>query len=74
MFNVFLYVLFLEDEDNYFANYVNDTTPYFVGSTTAEFLENVSCLTKIVGNHQMIANDDKFHLILSFPEEDAIFK
>ena len=28
--------LFLEDENNYIANYTDDTTRYFVGTTTAE--------------------------------------
>ena len=45
LFNIFLFDLFLEDENNYSANYADDTTPYFVGSTTAEVLENLSCLT-----------------------------
>ena len=49
--------------------------PYFVGSTTAEVLENLSCITKKLfswfANNQMIANDDKCHLILSSSEEDA---
>ena len=47
LFNIFLCDLFLENENNYFASYADDTTPYFVGSKTAEILENLSCLTKI---------------------------
>ena len=46
LFNIPLCNLFLEVENNNFANYADDTTPYFVGSTTAEVLENMSCLTK----------------------------
>ena len=73
------FYVFLEDENNYFANYADDTTPYFVGSTTAEALENLSypksCLTGILipwfANNQMIASNDRFHLILSSPDEDA---
>ena len=38
--------LFLEDENKYFANYADDTTPYFVCSTIAEVLENLSCVSK----------------------------
>ena len=34
--NIFLYDLFLEDENNCYADYAGDTTPYFVGSTIAE--------------------------------------
>ena len=40
------YLRFLEDQNNYFANYADDTTSYFVGSATAEVCENLSCLTK----------------------------
>ena len=73
--NIFLCDLVREDENNYFANYSDDTTPYFVGSTTAEVLENLSCLTKKLfswfANNQIIPNDDKCHLILSSTEEDA---
>ena len=36
LFNIFLCDLFLEDENNYFANYADDTIPYSVGSTTTE--------------------------------------
>ena len=36
LFNIFLCDQFLEDENNYFANYADDTTPYFLGSKTAE--------------------------------------
>ena len=75
LFNTFLCDLFLEDGNNYFANYADDTTPYFVGSATAEVLENLSCLTKKFfswfANNQMVANDDKCQPILSSPEEDA---
>ena len=75
MFNIFLCEQFIEDENNYFSNYADDTTPYFVGSTTAELLENISCLTNRLfswlPNDQMKANDDKYHLILSSSEEDA---
>ena len=46
LFNIFLCDLFLEDKNYYFPNYADDTTPYFVGSTTAEVLGNLPCLTK----------------------------
>ena len=69
MYNTFLCDLYLEDKNNYFANYADDTTPYFVGSIS----ENLSFLTKGLfswfTNNQLIANDDKCHLILSSPEE-----
>ena len=77
MFNIFLCDLFLEDENNYFANYADDTTPYYFGSTTTEVLDNLSCLTVLFSwfaNNQMKANDDKCHLVLSSPEDDIAFQ
>ena len=75
MFNIFLYDFFLEDENDYFANYADDTTPYFVGGVTAEVLENLSCLPKkLISwflNNQMKTNGDSCHVILSSSEEDA---
>ena len=35
LFNIFFCGLFLDDENNYFANYADETTPYFVGSIKA---------------------------------------
>ena len=71
LYNIFLCDLFLENKNSYFANYADDTTPYFVGGMS----ENLSFLTKKLfswfANNQMIANDDKCHLILSFHEEDV---
>ena len=64
LLNIFLniYDLFFEDENNYFANYADDTIPYSVVSTTAEVLENLSFLTKKLfswlENNQVKANDD----------------
>ena len=75
LFNIFLCDLFLEDENNYFANYA-DTTPYSVGSTKTEVLENLSGITKKLftwfANNQMKANDDKCHLLLSSPDDSAL--
>ena len=74
LFNMFLCDLFLEDENNYFANYADDTSPYYFGSTTTEVLDNLSCITKKLfswfANNQMKANDDKCHLIYS-PEHNG---
>ena len=53
-------------------NFADDTTPYFVGSTTTEVLENLTKkLFSWFANNQMKGNNDKCHLILSSPEEDA---
>ena len=61
--------------ESYFAeNYADDATPYFVGTTTTEVLENLFCLTQKLFSwfayNQMKGNDEICHLILSFPEED----
>ena len=78
LFNIFLCDLFLEDENNYFANYADDTTPYSVGSTTTEVLENLSGITKKLftwfANNQMKANDDKCHLLLSSSNDSAFIQ
>ena len=78
LFNIFLCDLFFEDENNYFANYADDTTPYSVGSTTTEVLENLSGITKKLftwfANNQMKANDDKCHLLLSSPDDSSLIQ
>ena len=78
IFNIFLCDLFLKDENNYFENYGDDTTPYSVGSTTTEVLENLSGVTKKLftwfANNQMKANDDKCHLLLSSPDDSALIQ
>ena len=78
LFNIFLCDLFFEDENNYFANYTDDTTSYSVGSTTTEVLENLFGITKKLfprfANNQMKANDDKCHLLLSSPDDSSIIQ
>ena len=78
LFNIFLCDLFLEDENDYFANYTDDTTPYAVGSTTTDVLENLSGITKKLftwfANNEMKANDDKCHLLLSSPDDRALIQ
>ena len=78
LFNIFSCDLFLEDENNYFANYADDTTPYSVGSTKTEVLENLSGITKKLftwfANNQMKANDDKCHLLLSSPDDSSLIQ
>ena len=78
LFNIFLCDLFLEDENNYFANYADDTTPYSVGSTTTEVLENLSGITKKLftwfANNQMKANDNKCHLLLSSRDDSVVIQ
>ena len=78
LFNIFLCDLFLEDENNYFANYADDVTPYSVGSTATEVLENLFDITNKLftwfADNQMNANDDKYHLLLSSPDECAVIR
>ena len=78
LFSIFLCDLFLEDENNYFANNAHDTTPYSVGSTTTEVLENRSSISiKLFTwftNNQMKANDDKSRLLLSSPDGSALIQ
>ena len=38
LFNIFLCDLLLEDENNYFTNYADETTAYSVGNTTTKLL------------------------------------
>ena len=77
-FNIFLCDLFLEDENNHFVNCADDTTPYSVGSTTTEVLENLSGITKRLftwfPNNQLKANDNKCHLLLSSPDDSTFIQ
>ena len=45
LFNMFLCDLFLQDENSYCENFVDETTSYIVSSTATEVLENLSNLT-----------------------------
>ena len=78
LFNIFLCDLFVEYENNYFANYADDTNPYSVGSTTTEVSENLSGITEKLftrfANNQMKANDDKCHLLLSSPDDSSMIQ
>ena len=73
LFNIFQ---FPEDQTNYFRNYADNTTPYSVGSITAEVLENLSDITKKLftwfTNNEMKANDNKCHIILSSADDSAV--
>ena len=78
LFNIFLCDLFLEDENNYFANHADDTTQNSVGGTTKEVLENLSRITKKLftwfPNNQVKANDEKCHLLLSSPDDSSVIQ
>ena len=78
LFNIFLCDIFLEDENNHFANYPDDTTPYSAGSTTTEILENLSGMTKILftwfASNQVKVNENKCHLLLSSPHDSYVIQ
>ena len=69
---MFLCDLFHEYQNNYFANYADDTTPYIVGDNTAEQLTNLSSFAQKLFtwfvNNKMKANHDKCHVLLSTQE------
>ena len=72
LFKIFICDLFHEYQNNYLANYVDDTTPYIVGDNITEALTNLSSLAQKLftwfSNNKMKANHDKWHLLLSTQE------
>ena len=72
LFNIFLCDLFHEYQNNYFANYADDTTPYIVSDNTTEVLTNLSSFAqKLItwfANNKMKVNHDKCYLLLSTQE------
>ena len=69
LFNIFMCDLFLIVNDEDFANYADDNTPFASGNTPVEVLEcldNASIkLFEWFSNNQMKANPDKCHLLTS---------
>ena len=72
LFKIFICDLFHEYRNSYFANYLDDTTPYIVGDSITEALTNLSSLAQKLftwfSNNKMKANHDKWHLLLSTQE------
>ena len=72
LFNIFLCDLFYEYENNYFANYADDTTHYIVDDSTTEVLTNLTSLAQNLFtwfvNNKMKVNHDKCNLHLSTQE------
>ena len=68
--------LFYEYENNYSANYADDTNPYIVGENTTEVLKNLSSLAQQLfiwfGNNKINPNHDKCDLLLSTQENSNI--
>ena len=54
------------------------TPPHTLGSKTTKIFENPSDITKKLltrfAKNQMKANDDKFQLLLSFPDDNAVIQ
>ena len=76
MFNILLCDLFFEDENKFFANYADDTTPYLLVAQQQKswkiylvLPKNLSRLVSWFANNQMKANDDKCQLFWSSFEE-----
>ena len=71
LFNIFLRDLFLEDENNYFVNYSDDTTSYFVSDSKVNVMRILYGLGEKLltgfANNQMKSN----HLLLSIQENPA---
>ena len=74
--NIFLCDLFLNQGNNYFTNYADDTTPYVVGDNTTDVLSSLTKTTQELftwfANNQM-KTTDKCHLLLS-SHRTLIFK
>ena len=76
LFNIYLSDLFLFTYDSNIANYADDNSPYAckkdIESVINRIEEDSKILLKWVANNALKANPDKFHLLLSHPDE-AIF-
>ena len=76
LFNIFLCDLFLDQGNNYFNNYADDTTRYVVGDNTIDVLSSLTKITQELftwfANNQMKTNHDKYHVLLSSHEDANI--
>ena len=73
LFNIYLSDLFLFTYDSNIANYADDNSPYAcnkdIESVISRIEEDSKILLKWVANNALKANPDKFHLLLSHPDE-----
>ena len=76
LFNIFLCDLFFEMNDEDFASYADDNTPFFVGNDLDEVifkLQNASItLFQWFKDNQMKANPDKYHFLCSSNSNKSI--
>ena len=74
LFNIYLSDLFLFTEDSDIANYADDNSPYAckmdIKSVISQIEEDSTTLLNWVKNNGMKANPNKFHLMLSHPDEN----
>ena len=72
LFNIFLSVLFLSIENNYFTNYADDTTPYVIGNNPDEVVSELKDITEKLftwfSQNEMKANLGKCHMLSSCTE------
>ena len=68
LFSIFWCNILFENENNYFANYADDSTPYVVDDNTTEILTNLSSLAQKqstwCANNQMKANHNDIYLLV----------
>ena len=57
LFNIFFSELFLDQWNNYFTYYADDTTTYIFGDNTTDVLSSLTKISKMKANH------DKCHLL-----------
>ena len=74
LFNIYLSDLFLFTKDSNIANYADDNSPYACKkdneSVISTLEEDSGILLNWVANNALKANPDKFHLLLSQPDDN----
>ena len=78
LFNIYLSDLFLFTVDSNIANYADDNSPYScendIESVIVQLEKDSKTLLEWTGNNMLKANPDKFHLLLSCPEDNTSIK
>ena len=78
LFNIYLSDLFLFTVDSNIANYADDNSPYSceddIKSVIVQLERDSKTLLEWTSNNMLKANPDKFHLLLSCPEDNTSIK
>ena len=78
MFNIFLCDIFHDDQQSYFANYADDTTPSVINDNATEVLTGLSGLAQKLftwfPKNKMKANHDRYYLFLRTQESSSVQK